>query len=445
MNTNEYLAKVYMSTPKDENGKCQWSLMAERIEKENPAILNGVSAPRKWLRHKFETKEMQSLIAAAPVVRPTAQDGDTKVIAEDTNKDGSRAKTVELFTSKEMSDMTDTDIVRVLGYDPEMFKLVSSSRRMGTWEAQSPDGVTELHSYKISGVVKPLEPDEVTEEHVANVFLDILRKNREKIPRRTKQIAEGDKIAIVSIADLHLGKLAWAPECGESYDHKIAMARFNQIIDESIARLRNEKGLERIIFFWSQDFFHYDEIDVTTTAGTKQDTDVRWEKMFDYGTELLVDAIERLERLAPVETFYVRSNHDTKTAYYAKELLRAYFHSDDNVHVDRSPAPRKYIRYGVNLFGFGHGDKEGKRIFSMMPIERPEDWGATANHEYFLGHFHSLRTFEESGVIARYLSSPTGPDAWHTESGFIGAQKGAQLFIRGKETGIIAEYFIPVQ
>ena len=81
----------------------------------------------------------------------------------------------------------------------------------------------------------------------------------------------------------------------------------------------------------------------------------------------------------------------------------------------------------------------------MMPIERPVEWGQTWNHEFFLGHFHSLRTKEESGVILRYLSSPTGTDAWHCEEGFLGAQKAAQLFIRGKQTGIIAEYTINVQ
>ena len=40
--------------------------------------------------------------------------------------------------------------------------------------------------------------------------------------------------------------------------NKIAAKRFNYIINSSIDRLNKEEGIEKIIFFWSQDFFHFD-------------------------------------------------------------------------------------------------------------------------------------------------------------------------------------------
>jgi hypothetical protein len=125
--------------------------------------------------------------------------------------------------------------------------------------------------------------------------------------------------------------------------------------------------------------------------------------------------------------------------------LSAYFTNNPNVVVEEEPSGRKYIKYGINLFGFGHGDKEGKRMASLMALEAPKDWGTTFSREFFLGHFHSRRTeVDENGVMLRYLASPTSTDAWHYECGYIGAQKNAQVFIRNKETGPVAEFTIPI-
>lgn len=472
-NWKETVVEAYCQTER-KNGKIQWGKIVEKVESVHKDIFKGCKNPKKKLQDLFRSEYIQNMIAAyekaavttaEPSVKKEKQattahiydedsneESESEVVASETleekrNKDGSRSKTVDILTLEDATNMTDEKIMRILGYDPKYFKLVSSSCRRGTWQAQTKDdgGVIDLCSFRLNANVRPLGPDEINMETVQSVLREIVDEKEKLLTAKTTITPEGDKIAILSIADLHLGKLAWAPECGESYDHKIAVKRFNHIVNSGIERLKKEEGIEKIIFFWSQDFFHFDTIAVTTTAGTRQDTDVRWQKMWDYGTKMLVEAIDKLKAIAPVETFYVRSNHDTQTSYYAASLLDARFYNDPLVNIDTGASPRKYLQYGTNLFGFGHGDKEGKRISSMMPVERPVEWGQTRNHEFFLGHYHSLRTYEENGVILRYLSSPTGTDAWHCEEGFLGAQKAAQLFIRGKHTGKIAEYTIHVE
>lgn len=363
------------------------------------------------------------------------------------NKDGSTEKEVNVISPNgEIDISTDEKILSILGYDPKLFVLTSSSVKRSSWEmASKVEGTRTLYSFKINGTVRPIDVSkgEVSFEEVKDTLLKIIKKGEKPIKyKRTSQIGIEKKIAIVNVADLHLGKMAWGDECGESYDYSIATKRFNKIILESVKRLTLEENIEKIVFFWSQDFFHYDRMEQVTTAGTFQQTDMRWQKMFMVGTELLVSAIDSLKAIADVETFYTRSNHDEQTGFYANALLAAKYEFDTQVSVDVSPAPRKYVEFGVNLLGFAHGDKEGKRIGSMMQIQEPEAWGRTKNREFFLGHFHSQRVFEENGIIFRYLSAPCGTDAWHNQCGFIGAQKGAQLFIRGEKSGQIAEYFI---
>lgn len=133
-----------------------------------------------------------------------------------------------------------------------------------------------------------------------------------------------------------------------------------------------------------------------------------------------------------------------QVSFYALHYLYAFFHNDDMVSVDRSPMGRKYIEYGINLMGFGHGDEEKKRIHQLMQIEEREAWGRTYSHEWFLGHFHKQMVNDESGVTARYLASPTGTDAWHYTEGFVGAMRQAQVFVRNKYSGPTDEHIINI-
>lgn len=464
------LVRLLAETPKSKDGKIQWNLIVDSLAKthgEYPKkklqdytrTVEYKKAAAKYAAvvkaaddEKKESKKVKKATEAQPVSNDGSNEepetnviGTPDLIEEKRNADGSISKTVEV-TLADASNLDENQIMKILGYDPIRFTLKSSSLRRSEWDGfyAGGDGGSEscrCTSVKLSASVVPVQLG-IANMAMAEAALkaSLEEKLLADAPEEIKP--NGNKMVIVNVADLHFGKLAWAPECGKNYDYKIATRRFNKIVNDAITLIKKESDVERIVFFWCQDFFHYDSREDTTTAGTFQDSDIRWQKMFDYGTRLLIEAINKLAQLAPVTTMYVRSNHDTMTAYYATAVLGARFADNPNVTVDGGPSPRKYIRYGVNLFGFGHGDKEGKRMSSLMPVERAKDWGDTWNHEFFLGHYHSLRTYEENGVILRYMSSPTGTDAWHCESGFLGAQQAAQLFVRGKQEGILAEYTI---
>lgn len=362
-----------------------------------------------------------------------------------TNKDGSigvEAEISDFIDSKEL--MNEDVLLKKLGYDPLVWEVVSSSCRKGQWEAQVKDGdVKTLYSYRVNANVKKREGS-VCE----SALLDAMIKhvNSKKTPKYVPVVVDGENIAILSIADLHLGKLAWHKECGANYDYKICRERYFYIINSAITYLKGVHNLEKVIFFWSQDFFHYDSLRIETTAGTPQDTDVRWQKLYQEGCKMLVDGIELLknELNIPIQTFYTRSNHDTQVSFYALQYLYAWFNQDEDVVIDTNPIGRKYVEYGVNLMGFGHGDEEKKRIHLLMQNEQREAWGRTVSHEFFLGHFHKQMVNDEGGVVARYLASPTESDAWHYNSGYLGAMKQAQVFIRNKYEGPTDEHTINI-
>ena len=255
---------------------------------------------------------------------------------------------------------------------------------------------------------------------------------------------KGKQMAEVNVADLHLGKLCWHGDTGNNYDYKIARANFEHIISNVLENVKT-KSLDYILFVWSNDFFNSDTISKTTTGDTPQDTDVRWQKLFNVGAEMLVEGIENLMRIAPVKTFYIPSNHDQMTGYYALKYLSAWYRNCERVEINTNASPRKYILYGKTLLGFTHGDKEkGKgtkekasKLASVMPIEAANLWGKAKYREMHAAHLHSEQMIEEiNGVIVRRIASPTYTDTWHSENGFVGATQKAQTFIYDKELGL---------
>ena len=326
-------------------------------------------------------------------------------------------------------------ILKAYGLKLGRWEVLSYKRN--TWQAQGKDGdIVDLYQSTVS--VKAVGGVDYTDiaEYVNTIV---------PAPYTPAQHHKGDCMAEVNIADLHLGKLSWRGDTGNNYDYKIARANFEKIIADVCYRLK-DRPLDYILFVWSNDYFNSDTIAKTTTGMTPQDTDIRWQKLFRVGFQMLIEAVESLRQIAPVKTFYTPSNHDQMAGYYATCVLEQKFLNYPDVEVDTDAFPRKYIEYGTNLIGFTHGDKEqsrgtkekASRLASTMPNEAREAWGRTTRHEIHAAHLHCEQMIDEiNGVLVRRVSSPTNADTWHTEHAFIGAQQKAMTFVWHKDYGNI--------
>lgn len=258
----------------------------------------------------------------------------------------------------------------------------------------------------------------------------------------------------VSVFDLHMGKLAWHGETGENYDTKIARKRFLNAI-ETLAKRSQGFNISKILFPIGNDFFNSDTMTNTTTHGTPQDEDLRWQKTFKVGTRLLVDGINYLKSLGvPIDVLIVPGNHDFERSYYMGAFLEAWFNNDPAVNINNGASPRKYYRFGEVLLGFTHGSEEKEGSLPMLmanDIESKPLWSETTYHEWHLGHIHRKRNVkynvnidrdvvinEDLGVTVRYLSSLTGTEEWHHKKGFVGSIKAADGFIWNDKLGLIA-------
>lgn len=347
------------------------------------------------------------------------------------NNDGSQSdeRIVQVINESQMKDSS--FLLEAHGYDPLHWQLTNAKSSM--WER----GVeTTLYSSKIT--VKP-RFNPATQLNIDEIFENI------KIPisiEKRKEISS-EYILVVNLRDVHLGKLSWVGETGENYDYKIAIQRVMGAVADIKERVGHRK-FEKIVLCMSDDFFHFDDVEGSTTKGTKLDTDLRWTKLFLKGTELGIRVIDELAEIAPVDYVYVPGNHDFQTSFYASCVLYEHYLNNENVNIDISPKTRKYVEYGKNLIGFAHGQEESKRIEQVMPVEASEAWGRTRYREFLLGHLHSEHLREIGGVKIRNVSSTTGTDSWHSRLGFVGSIKMSQCFIYHKEYGLLTIENIPI-
>lgn len=238
--------------------------------------------------------------------------------------------------------------------------------------------------------------------------------------------------------DLHLGKLAHAPETrGRDYDCKIATSLYRDAVDTILGKAPQSE-IEKILVVLGSDQFHTDSMANQTTAGTPQDYDGRFPKVYKLGCEMSVEAIDKALSIAPVQLVVVQGNHDNLTSWHLGEFLRAWYRNHKHVTIDNRPTSRHYVQYHANLLGLVHGNsrKEIKSLSRIMAHECRDIWSSVRHTEWHVGHVHHQSTTEDIGCVTRTLSALCSADKWHSDSGYVGSKQAAQGFLWHKERGM---------
>lgn len=280
-------------------------------------------------------------------------------------------------------------------------------------------------------------------------LIESVKKHSPIVPPK-KYKKEGAHCMEINIFDLHLGKLAWAPETGDNYDNKIAQDRFFSAVRYFIT-IASMFDIDEILFPFGNDFFNSDS-DYPypmTTAGTPQENDLRWQKSFKTGREMIIRAVDMLSDVAPVKLVAVPGNHDYQKIFYLGDVLDVRYENNENVIVDNLPRSRKYYKYGKNLIGLTHGrgsDVPESRLLLLMPQEVPQLWAETKYREWHCGDIHHKKKVtvkdeeDHHGITIRYMRSLKGTDSWEYQKGYVGSLGGAEAFIWHRENGLIATF-----
>lgn len=245
--------------------------------------------------------------------------------------------------------------------------------------------------------------------------------------------------------DLHIGGLSWKEEAGEDYDLKIAETRFKESVNELLKRT-NLDSVEKILFPIGNDLFNVDNKKNTTINGTVVDTDARFIKMIKVARKIVIEVIDQLSLIAPVDVLIVPGNHDETVSFMLGEILDAFYFHNQRVNIDNSPKARKYYQYGNVSLQLTHGDQESHGALGLIfATEEPKIWANTKYRFCQLGHFHKnkkieyLSVDEHQGFQIQILPTLSSCSVWAYKKGY-NSVKQAKAFLFDKEKGLIAEY-----
>lgn len=314
------------------------------------------------------------------------------------NDDGTQTATA-MFRLKHEPDKSPETLMRLCGYDPEKFEMVSGDYKV--YEQHSTKDGT-VPQYSIHVRVKPRSGINVQE------LVAILNKGIK--PITIKQANSGDHNLVIPLFDLHFGITTFdglQPELNELCN----------VISQ---------GFDHIVIEVGGDLLHSDYMGKTQTVHGTQldhaDTVKAWKDAKRFIDDLIEYAITNARY---VSVYAVGGNHDFDMQWAFVEGLADRY---EQVDVHNTIHYRQAYRIGHVGILMAHGDVALKKLPMLFANENSDVWANTKWREIHYGHFHHEVVNDDSGVIMRQMGTPKPADGYEAKNGYTMAHKVMQAF-----------------
>jgi hypothetical protein len=288
-------------------------------------------------------------------------------------------------------------------------------------------------------------------------FADVVREtlesykplDRSLFAPRVNSGTKGDHLLVVDLADVHFGKLSMSSETDSDYNIEIARHRTvegTRILLADSAHL----GVSRILFVMGNDMLHTED-GKHTTSGTPQDTDQSFFSAVKAAQKASIDAIAECAAVADVDLLHCMDNHARRSGWMLSQMIAAAMGAHSSVRAteyNMSARKRKYYGYERNGLLLTHGDKLKEEMLAGFFLKEGTRL-SQCTHRYAIIHDkhhkmvqrrgvdvfqsekdHNSMTVISSGapnpegshVQAEWLRSPSAPDQWHADNGYLNRQ-----------------------
>ncbi|MBV6633878.1 MAG: hypothetical protein KI792_12705 [Alphaproteobacteria bacterium] len=201
------------------------------------------------------------------------------------------------------------------------------------------------------------------------------------------------------IADLHMGLRTYFEETGEDWDTqkagKLIRAAMNHLVDGA-------PPAETAVIVQLGDHFDADDHkNRTPLSGNLLDPDGSRHRILWAGFKALQDCIDlALQKHKRVIVISLFGNHDINAAVALQIMLSIRYENEPRVTVEDSAMQHRYSEFGVNLFGYHHGDGvKPKELPATMAADMAEAWGRTKHRECHSAHRHHLHVEDVKGTL----------------------------------------------
>ena len=303
--------------------------------------------------------------------------------------------------------LNEVDLLEAMGLDPKEFETTTNTANR--WWLDNGNVLERIRNgqIKINFKKRKFELNESTIEDIL-FNLDIEPITVYKPERK------GDGLLYHAINDTHFGNATY-----EDYKkHQSEIVTWNE-----------SKEWNTIIIKQGGDFFHTNNSEGTTVAGTKVGHNVNLQEMTQHGLDFMKPIIETaLENSKNVKYVYIEGNHDKDIARMFAIFIRELY---PQMQFDISDETFKSFKYKDVFLGFLHGDKPRNvnKVANVFFQMYKEDIAFAKTVEIHTEHLHHEKVKEDMGFVIRTNTTANPDDKWHSENGFIGTRKIFQSFI----------------
>lgn len=329
-------------------------------------------------------------------------------------------------------------LLSYLGYNPNEWQFVYVSTSL--WEQHTKEQNTK-QMYAVKFKVKPVVKEQLEVTEYLDIIKEVLSENIEplKLEKITKELdLDKNRMLILSIADLHLGRYCSEISTGYNYDLKIAEEEFNNIIKNTI-EIQKHKRVGELLYTIGNDFFNSDNINYTTSKGTVLNNNIgTYKEMYRMGLEMQIRALKSLRKeFEKVNVYLVEGNHDRILSYTLYLALENIFKDDNTIKFGGDYKKTQAVQFGKSAIFLDHGDSNFDRTIRTLPTLFPKVYGNTINRIALLHHLHSEKaTNEDVGITAYRLPSIVPTDEYEDVGKFIKVNGRQQLFEVSKDNGV---------
>jgi hypothetical protein len=270
-------------------------------------------------------------------------------------------------------------------------------------------------------------------------FLENYKPNNVSI---TKMDCSTDKDFVdveISISDYHLAKKTID---GDNDPHTRAL-RYINVAQSLIDKVKANYNINTIVLPISNDFFHTDNYQHSTTNGTPQDTIMDYADEYELGFGILVDTINMLRQYCNnVTVILVQGNHDRTKSFYLAHALDVFFKDVLDVEFIREHSVIKGLTLGNTFIGWHHGNckLEDLPLLFATHSQYSQPFGNAKYREVHTGDKHHYMAKEVKGVRIQQMPSLSGTDRWHLDNNFVHSVRAALALVYDFNLGKIAEF-----
>lgn len=269
------------------------------------------------------------------------------------------------------------------------------------------------------------------QERQQEIIKAAIEAMKEDIPRvkalpAPKQVMD-NLCNLYTLADAHVGLMAWGEESGDDWDVSIAR---KTLLDWMGAAIVQSPDAKTGVLLNLGDFLHFDGLTPVTPAHRHVlDADSRFTKVVRVSIQIIRSMIDMLLlKHENVHVINAMGNHDEASSVWLREMFYEMYKDEPRVTIDRTPDPYYCYVWGDTTLFAHHGHKSRiNKMDSVLVSKYKKEYGDSKYVYAHCGHLHHAKVNETNLMVIEQHRTLAGKDSYASSGGWASERSASVI------------------